>query len=48
MMLNNLKVIYLYLLWCIDLLLKLLCEGYTSEVKRLLRGAPDELKFLDY
>ena len=27
--------------------MKLLCEGYTSEIQRLLRGAPDEPRYLD-
>lgn len=35
------------MLFKIDLLMKFICEGYTSEVKRLLREAPDEPAFLD-
>lgn len=27
--------------------MKLICEGYTSEVRRLLRDAPDEPAYLD-
>ena len=35
------------IMFTIDLLMKFICEGYTSEVKRLLNEAPDEPAYLD-